>query len=340
MASSRTATLTFEEGYKYALLSLPRLNAVTDGNPVSAIADGYALTTSLPVEDIDEWEKTFGWYRYRNMAKAGHYLVVYAPSTSPAVLDDENRVLNRRLHRIHLGVLIACPFLSHEESVFLEGARRNGRTEIRGHTTYPTVVGLLHGPVPLLKATQLAFAYELAGRTRQVRRLAAGKRFGRVLSAYRAGLHERSVDARLHQFVRCVEGFLGSWRKENFADRALELVRGVSRPELLQIYDIRSAVEHLSGWERAVNVGGRLAKETTLVERAVQSQGMAQSFISRFLEVPALWSHYADNRAVKHFWSESDGKQRSVLWGAQFDIGRFTRHLDFSQIRAALHKPQ
>src|SRR4051794_17514912 len=108
----------FQNGYKYALLSLPRLNAAAAG-PLAIPTEGYALTTDLPVDGIDEWQKRFGWYHFQNLAKASRYIVVYARAKHPELLDYENQVLNRRLHRFHLGILLACPFISHEEAVFL-----------------------------------------------------------------------------------------------------------------------------------------------------------------------------------------------------------------------------
>lgn len=74
------------DGYKYALLSLPRLNAITDHDEMTVAASGYALTRSLPVSEPESWRHTFGTDRYKHMAEAGNYLVVFCRSKRPEVL--------------------------------------------------------------------------------------------------------------------------------------------------------------------------------------------------------------------------------------------------------------
>lgn len=142
------SSIELVDSYKYALLALPWLNADTGGSPLVVAEEGYALTADLPVEEINNWRKTLGWYRFRNLSKAGHYLIVYTPSRQPEILNRENQALEQELHYFHLGVTIACPFVAHEESVFLEGARRNGVTEIRGHGTYPKLTRIAGDPRP------------------------------------------------------------------------------------------------------------------------------------------------------------------------------------------------
>ncbi len=316
-------TIQLADGYKYALLALPRLNAVTGEAGFTLAEEGYALATSLPVSDVNAWRPTLGWYRFRNLAEAGHYLMVYAPSKAPDILNKENKVLARELHRFHLGVMIACPFIAHDEAVFLEGARCGDFTNVRGHTTYPQLMRIAGGPSPFLRTVQLTHALALGRATQQVRRSKGGDRFGRVLTAFRMGLQDRSLDTRVHQFVRCIEAFVGSWHKEEFADNALELLAGVSRVDLLQAYAIRSAVEHFGGWQRAINVNGRRAKQEVLITRAIQTQGAAHYLLTRFLESPQLWPHYQNESTVSKLRRSCCVADRVALWGPAIDLSQF-----------------
>lgn len=330
MATGPRAAL--QEGYKYALLSLPSLNAVIDGGPLVSAEEGYSLSASLPVDDIEERRATLGWYRYENLADAGHYLIVYAPSRQPAVLNHENRVLERRLHRFHLGLLIGCPFIAYHEPVFLEGACLNGRTHVRGHTTYEQVTRIAGGPAPYMRSPQLQHALEIGRATRRLSRTRSAERFGRVLTAFRSALYARALDVRVHQFVRCVEAFVGSWHKTQFAERAAELAVDIEQSDLVQMYEIRSAVEHFSGWKHAIAVRGEPAKQRVLIERAVQAQLIAHSVLNRFVGTSALWEHCQDKNTVDRLWRGVVGADRRALWGEPIDVGRVVRQLDLKQM--------
>lgn len=328
------------DGFKYALLSLPNLNAKPEnGAPLTKAEEGFALASTLPVSDISAWRTVMGWYRFDNLAEAQRYLVVYAPSVVPGVLNEENEMLQRRLLYFYLGVLIACPFIAHDESVFIEGARQGGVTDIRGQTTYPMVARIAGGPVPLLRQPQLAHALSLARAAEKAKDSQAGLRFGRVLTAFRAGLGEKDLDSRVHHFVRCVEAFSGSWRKEQFAENALELLAGLSREDLLQAYEIRSAVEHFGGWRRAINVSGTRSKEKLLIKRAVQLQAAAHYLIARFLERPAIWRYYANDASIATMRRRCSAVERQTLWGGAVDLSALER-LDLDGAWEAMKQDQ
>lgn len=327
--------VALQEGYKYSLLSLPKLNAVTREGALTLAEEGYALSTSHPVTDLQSLRSSLSRRQLAGLATGSQFLVVYARSHHPAIRNHENQVLERRLHRFHLGLLLACPFIAHEESVFLEGASRNGRTDARGQRTYERVVRMSGGPAPLLDAFHLRYALALGRGTRHLRRHRAGKRFGRVLSAFRTGLHASALDVRIHQFVRCVEAFVGSWRKEEFAAGASLLVSNIPESDLLQMYQIRSSVEHFGGWKAAIPVRGEAAKERVLIERAVQTQAMAHSVLSRFVANRALWPHYVDETTVKRFNREVTASDRATLWHAPLDVGSITSRINFESLRRA-----
>ena len=327
--------LALQEGYKYALLSLPNLNAVTQGGALILAEEGYSLATSHPVTDIQRLRSTFGRHQFDSLAGGSHFLIVYARSHHPAILNHENKALERRLHRFHLGLLLGCPFIAYDESVFLEGARRNGHTDIRGHTSYERVGRISGGPVPYLEGLHLRYALSLGRGTRNLKRHRAGKRFGRVLSAFRAGLHAAALDVRIHQFVRCVEAFVGSWRKEEFAAGASLLASNIPEADLLQMYQIRSAVEHFGGWKAAIPVRGDAAKERVLITRAVQVQAMAHSVLSRYVANRELWPYFVDESTVKRFQRQVPASDRAALWHAPLDVGSITSRIDFESLRRA-----
>lgn len=330
-----TPGILLQDGFKYALLSLPRLHTVRRGAALMVAEEGFALSADHPISDLEAWRAMFGRREYRDLAEAGAYLITYARAANPGILDDENRSLGKSVLRFHLGLLIACPFIAHDASVFVSGERRNQFTDIREHTTYPQITRLDGGPASYLTDVQLAYALALGRATQLVQQHRAGPRFGRVLTAFRSGMQERSLDTRIHQFVRCIEAFVGSWRKEEFGERVSELITGVPPTTLTQLYEIRSAVEHFGGWQRAVPVKGEPAKELVLLERSLQVQQMAHSVIGRFLDRPELWDHFINQATVDGYLRSTTASDRRALWSPPLDVAATTAGLDLVAMRAA-----
>ena len=83
-----------------------------------------------------------------------------------------------------------------------------------------------------------------------------------------------------------------------------------------EIYDVRSAVEHLhenrylEGFNREMRLD--LLKKEAIVEY------IARTSISRIIENPALWAHFANTTSLGTFWSLPD-TERKKIWGEPID---------------------
>lgn len=121
-----------------------------------------------------------------------------------------------------------------------------------------------------------------------------------------------------------------------FAAGGLELISGVEEDELIQAYEIRSAVEHFGGWKRAINVRGQAAKEIVLILRALQMQAAAHLLIARFLERSDLWAAYVDERTVKTF-RQLPAVERAERWGPRITVSS-VREVNLKRARAAMLK--
>ena len=104
--------------------------------------------------------------------------------------------------------------------------------------------------------------------------------------------------------------------KRQFKSRT-ELFIGPHHHDLMgEIYDVRSAVEHLhenrylEGFNREVRLD--LLKKEAIVEN------IARNSISRIIENPVLWPHFANTNSLGTFWSLPDIERRRI-WGDFID---------------------
>lgn len=327
-----------DEGHKFAVLALPRLHAAGRRPRSLVLGPGVAFSNAPPAHDAAQWESGLGPGVYESFREAGSYLIVSAASARPEVLDEENEDLKRRVLGFHTGLLLACPFIAHDEAIFVEGAQRKGFTEYRGRSTYAGPIRYGDALKPVLEEPQLRRALALWDTSQRLRATKSGGRFGRVLSAYRRGVNESAIDVRLHQFVRATEGFVGSFRKEEFAERVAEMIDGIDVVSLRQMYDLRSKVEHLADWQGALSVKGRDAKRAALLERAAQAQLIAQHLVERFLSAEHVWPHYVDSASLGAYRASSTIVSRRADWATTLDVNSTLAHVLYPALLAELRR--
>jgi len=136
-------------------------------------------------------------------------------------------------------------------------------------------------------------------------------------------LKETRLQERLHLFTRALEGLvkptIGRSRRQ-FVHRCQTLcASGVAAAEALKdIYDIRSAVEHLH--DGLTVVAGRADKpEDVLRKRVAQVEYLCTKTYARLLAAPSLVAHFSNDNSIDDFWEMRDDERRNV-WGKQVDL--------------------
>jgi hypothetical protein len=151
------------------------------------------------------------------------------------------------------------------------------------------------------------------------------------------------IDERLHQFVRCAEGFAATPNKRSghhFATRLARVCAGRARPYLEEMYLIRSSVEHLHG--PFARLPKRLSKRQALVRlqiRTVQAEALARYLLVRYFLDSALWPHFANRDAASRFWELSPSKLQALWEGRlglaaiaeEFDLAGLARELEWNE---------
>ena len=147
------------------------------------------------------------------------------------------------------------------------------------------------------------------------------------------GIKNDLVYNRLHQFVRCIEGFIypeiGKTKKQ-FISRT-ELFLGPKHHELVgELFDIRSFVEYLHSLYKTISAPSD-KKHLKLVKRTFEAEAIARYCIQHFLLNRDLLTHFNDDESLDEFWGlPEDERQR--IWGEQLNIDSISSQFDPRQI--------
>jgi hypothetical protein len=310
--------LTIPQGHKYATLALQvrRLNR--------RFSNPHQLSTSLfaasepPLAIPDHWQIWLGTLRVEELQRANLFLLAHAPSQHPDSLDDENRQLSDIIHKLYFGMLIAVRYISHAEGFRMTGVHHGSEVDVREVTNYEEVLAPAGCRGEPLEDAVLDAARLVAEGITAVEVAGAHDRTWRIIRAFYRALRSNEFGSRIHQYVRCIEGFIlpdiGRTRRQ-FIHRSALFV-GDGHDDLLgKLFDVRSAVEHLHGTYAIVTAPDRRAADLELAELAFKAEMIARHCLQRLFLTPALWPHFRDDASLAAFWRLPDA-DRIAIWGA------------------------
>lgn len=263
-------------------------------------------------------------------AIANLFFVAHALSATPEVLDQENEDLCQSVHRLYFGLLIAAPYLGHTEATRMTGVNQAGMVNVRQVSYYDAVPGPPGCRGAGLDDAMLRGAYAAAEGIAALEAGGGHERTWRVIHAFHEGLLSLAFGDRIHQFVRCVEGFVlpetGATRRQ-FINRS-QLFLGPGHEQLLgELFDIRSKVEHLHGPYAAFAAPDRRAADLMLAEWNFKAESIARACLQRLFTTRALWPHFVDDAALSRFWTLTPAV-RSGFWGQPSNINATFGHFN------------
>jgi hypothetical protein len=308
------------EGEKYAFVGLS-VN-VEQNVPQGLVAPRLSVVNGPQFQVPSHWKEWLGTIRAEEVEGANLFLLSKIKSERPDVLDGENKSLQHLVSLFYVGLLLATPFSTAHKPVVLTGSRRNGEVDIRQQGEFEIPIPCEFRPYPALTAEDIETGARIADKIRRIGEatLPGGHwRLFRVLRLYQKTRTARDILERLHQYSRCIDGLIlpiAGETKRQFKSRT-ELFIGPHHHDLMgEIYDVRSAVEHLhenrylEGFDREVRLD--LLKKEAIVEY------IARTSISRIIENPTLWSHFANTASLGAFWS-LPGTEKKKIWGDFID---------------------
>jgi hypothetical protein len=204
----------------------------------------------------------------------------------------------------------------------LTGARVDGEIEIRQHTVLdPPVRSLVH-LYPPVTPEHIAEAARLGEQLCAISFAESPGSYWRLFRTLRVYMEARTRDEvidRIHQYCRCIDGLINSEpgkSKRQFKSRT-ELFIGPEHHGMMgEIYDVRSAVEHLHEYEYLEEFNREVRLD--LVKKEAIVEWIARSALARMIAQEALWKHFANTPALTEFWALPPDK-RQEIWGAPVD---------------------
>ena len=308
------------DGEKYALIGL---NVKIEGRIAKgAFPPHFFLLADTKFNIPAHWRDWLGSIRADEVERCDLLLISKLPSSKPEILDDENQTLQQRVSNFYVGLMLASRFASAHRPVMLSGSRRDGEVGIRQQHDFDSPVSCLFRGYPAVVNADIQLAAQLGGQIEVLGTspLKGGHwRLFRTLGIYRDTRTVQDILDRLHQYARCIDSLIlpdTGKTKQQFKSRT-ELFIGPRHHELMgDIYDVRSAVEHLhenrylEGFDRNTRLD--LVKKEAVVEH------IARTALARIIGNPDLWPHFANTELLASFWKLAPN-ERQQIWGESID---------------------
>lgn len=277
--------------------------------------------------DMGHWSEWLGSLAMDELREDGLLIYVTAPAEHPAILDGENVALGRRLDDVLNGLLMqGVP--SFMRGFILNGANVGGEIQVRQHSGMRHVEATWESERFVVGMSQLTNAVGLARQLREIQD-ASDAKWARLVRGVRTLLKANREDnahgGRLHQFVRALEGLIKPRIAKSggdFAHRAqtFAVASGETREILVQMFSIRSHVEHLHAALDAVLPGATEAERIALVNRRTrQADALARFSLCKVLEFAQLYDTFSSDERIDGFWALQDGERRAI-WGDRLDV--------------------
>jgi hypothetical protein len=319
MADSAQASW-IDNGEKYALVGL---SVKFDGSLLPGkITANLAVLADTKFNVPTNWREWLGSIRAGEVEDCNLFLFSKMASSTPDVLDAENQKLQQRAWGFYVGLMLASTFAPAHRPVLLTGSRRGGEIDLRQQQDLDSPIPCLFRPYPPVVPDEVRMAAQLGENLEALATapISGGHwRLFRTLSVYTEARTTAQMVDRIHQYCRCIDGLIlpdVGKTKQQFKSRT-ELFIGPGHHDLMgELYDIRSAVEHLHEnryleyFDRALRLD--IAKKEAIVDH------IARTTLARVIGDDSLWPHFGNTPALEKFWALPPD-QRQRIWGSPID---------------------
>ena len=255
---------------------------------------------------------------------ANFALYTTIPSSKPKSLDEENQLVETLNHFLYGILLQGVP--AYGRGFSLTGADVAGEINVRQCSDLKDYRPSLGLPPFRLGVDELRRAAGLIDRLRGVD--TGGADWGRLRRGLKVlfdgTLMPNKDGDRLHQFVRAVEALVKpepEKTRNQFAHRISQtftLANDETRAILLQLFDLRSYVEHMH-WVIDALEGEEAGRIATVNRGTRQIDVLARAALLRVMQSDALMDAFRSDATIDAFWRMGDD-ERVGLWGQRLDI--------------------
>ena len=304
------------------------------------LSDGTWVFNRIPLAIDAYWKAWIGTIRLGRLQNANLIMIVSESSTTPRVLDEHHKRLNKKLLQA-FNLLQLSGVLEYEGANLLCGSFFDGKSEIRqmselpffyqtrGYTRTSVTTDRLQQAIQLRKGLE-----EMDSTPDEFKRLKWG---WKVLID---GLQKEHGEERIHQFVRSLEALILpeiGRTKRQFTHRCQTFAKaGPNTKQIIEeAFELRSMAEHLNDWEQALGPYQKDDREIIALHRTRQMEQLAAFAYSRILEGGPVREHFINEIKQGEFWKLPDDGRKN-LWGTQLDLTSIREAVAFDSWGRAL----
>jgi hypothetical protein len=310
-------------GEKFSCLAFTGFSVAEQFPDELRLDEGTWALRGLPVGLPDHWWEALGSLKAEDIQQSNFVLCTITPSRTPEVLDQENIDLTQHLYYVMFGLLLQ-EVPQYDNGYTLTGANVGGEIQVRQYgelNEYSPSYGM---PEFYVGVDELNRAFSLANKLHSIYGADADwLRLRTGLNVLFKGSEEKRWGDRLHQFVRALEALIkpeeGRSRRQ-FAHRGqtFAIANLETRDTLLQIFDIRSKVEHIHSPLDALN-GTEEERNILGLRKTRQVDVLSRFALTHVLESEVFLNIFESDTSIDEFWRLPD-HERVQAWGERLDL--------------------
>jgi hypothetical protein len=325
-------------GEKFALVGFRTIRpADLLSEPLRLGANTWALGRP-PFALSDWWLQSVGTVRENAFRRCNLFLLAKRASPKVENLDAENELLRKEVYWLFQAVLLTAYVRVFDTVFHTTGSYREHGPDARQFAELPAPLPTSGAPFDELTRVSLGTAAAFVRSIEELEAMGGFKRIGRIYGIHQRALTNPEPLERLHQFCRCIEGFILpdiAQTTRQFRSRT-ELFVGPRYHVLMgQLYDMRSQAEHLRDIAPDNEHESERERRMRVVRECLFLEELSRCCIARFLATRALWPHFRDEAALGNFWLFENNTLRQQTWGEPFDTKQLRSRFDESRVSAA-----
>lgn len=298
------------------------------------------VTNSSAHIELDFWKEWLGTIQADSFRRSSVVITAERYDRDDAGASSETRRhIENRVRLFHFAlVLLGC---GYNRNVIMVGGNTAG-----GHLHLgPIRVGLAPCQQPHYRRARRITVQDLNRATtmllslEHVYRHAPGTEYRRIRKGFNSwiqGVESNDPSEGLHCFVRAAEAIIRptttTWTKRPRPIKKTFCARGQTftghstrnRRLLEQLYELRSAIEHLKNIESALHKPKNVSRDEAFAFRALQAEIFASTIYCRIFTNDVLREQLRTETQVEGFWRRHDAS-RKKLWGISVDLNANAR---------------
>ena len=315
--------MQIEIGEKFSCLTFTGFSVADVFPGQLRLAGGTWALRGLPVGLEAHWREWLGSVRTNEIQQSNFFLCKSAASPNPGVLDDENQELTRHLYYVMFGLLLqGVP--QYDNGYTLTGANVGEEIQVNQYGELNEYLPSYGMPEFHVGVSELNRAFSFANKLHGIYGADADwLRLRTGLNVLFKGSEEKRWGDRLHQFVRALEALIKpeeAKTRRQFAHRGqtFAIANLETRDTLLQIFNIRSKVEHIHSPLDALD-GTEHERNTLGVRRTRQVDVLSRFALAHVLESEVLLETFRADTSIDDFWRRPDD-ERVRAWGERLNL--------------------